>query len=303
MATYTDELAIRVTTERGENLLRPTVDRLRQLLERIGVDGDCFLILEPSPFRPREFMQVHRELADDFTVEYRSGYRQYGTTVAEADTVLRTMVAWADQHPSWRTAHDWGLVLEHEVPAVAPLSDAVASYAREIAEGLLSEGSSSFDLIVQNMMESSDPDEPVSRAQAEAILEPMWADWVEEQETWPQTTDADRLKAVFEQLNRVGITARMNFSCCQTCAVSEIREEANPGDRGFVYYHQQDAVRAAGGSLYLAFGAYSKVDPEGVAVGRDAVVALESAGFTTQWNGTVGQRILITDLDWKQRLS
>src|SRR5690606_41135389 len=113
-ATSTDELATRVTTERGEDRLRSTSDRLRQLLERIGVDGDRFLSLVPSPFRPREFMQVHRELAEDFTSEYRSGYRQYGTTVAEADTVLTTMIAWADQHPSWRTAHDWALVLEHE---------------------------------------------------------------------------------------------------------------------------------------------------------------------------------------------
>lgn len=300
-SSETDELPIRVESESGAQLVWADVNDLRELVNRIGGNGDHFLIVSPVPFRPRRFIQTYRN-PDDFSLEYREEYQQFGTRVTDPESVVSTMVAWALNKPDWKSGHAWELAVEHTPAEVPPLDAEAADYAREVAERSVAEGSDGFEEIVRAMTESAEPDNPVSEAQAEAMLEPLWLARVAEQESWPETTDADRLEEVFDGLDAAGITARMNFACCQRCGIGEIRGEAAEGDRGFVFYHQQDADRLVEGSVHLAFGAYSKVDEVGIALGRDIVEALATAGFTTDWDGTISKRIQITGLDWRKRL-
>lgn len=296
-----DALPIRIESERGDDIVRPGESDLRAMVNRIGGDGDHFLILSPVPFRPRHFMQTYR-MPDHFDLEYREEYRQYHADVTDADSVVRAMVAWARGGTDWKSGHEWRLEIEHERVEVEPLDAEAADYARRIAETAVAEGSSSFEDIVQAMTESAEPDNPVSAAQAEAMLEPLWLARVEEQKSWPETTDADDMEVVFDDLNAAGITARMNFACCQRCGVGEIRDEAAEGDHGYAFYHQQDADGLPDGSVYVAYGAYAKDEAKKLAVGREVVNAFENNGFITEWDGSATKRILVTDIDWRKRL-
>ncbi len=131
-----------------------------------------------------------------------------------------------------------------------------------------------------------------------------------EQETWPAETDCDRLDAVFLALNQNGIIALQNAGYTQnegyddTLAVYD--EVADKGQvHGYCFYHGQDLERAVDGmGLYLSFG---PIDPEheatqGPGIGRTIVEELHRHGFSTQWDGTFEQRILVSPLDWKKRL-
>ncbi|MBO3737079.1 DUF6891 domain-containing protein [Actinoplanes flavus] len=122
----------------------------------------------------------------------------------------------------------------------------------------------------------------VAPEEIRALATRHFAAHLEAQVGWPRRTDSDRLTDAFRALDAAGITARQDFSCCQNCGVAELRDA--PG-RGFVFYHQQDAERAAGGgSLWLAFG------PD-VEAGREVVAALRAEGLHVDWDESAGQRI------------
>lgn len=126
-----------------------------------------------------------------------------------------------------------------------------------------------------------------------------------EQAGWPAVTDCDRLDRAFDELERRGIVARQNFSCCQNCGSKEIwgevedAAEAGKPVRGHTYYHAQDAEAAAeGGGLFLAYGS---VEDDGAAeVGREIVAVLNAHGLATEWDGSPKTRIH-APLDWKRR--
>jgi len=127
------------------------------------------------------------------------------------------------------------------------------------------------------------------------------------QATWPQTTDCDRLGAAFEELEKEGIVARQNFTCCQNCGHYEIGGEiaaarkAGGEVRGYTFYHMQDTESAVEcGGLYLAYAALAQGDDAGVAIGREIVRALQHHRLKTEWDGSSSQRIHVS-LDWKRR--
>jgi hypothetical protein len=169
--------------------------------------------------------------------------------------------------------------------------------------------------------EVADMADPVP--EPEEVGEIFLAEWkarVAEQRLWPEETDNDRLSRAFAEMNRSGIIAREDFTCCQRCAGGEIFDEI-PVDSvpsGFVFFHQQDTLRAAaGGSLLLGFGAFSEqVDELGpgprvrhaptgddahAAVAERAVATLQAEGLRTSWDHTTTQRITVS-LDWKRRI-
>jgi len=129
-----------------------------------------------------------------------------------------------------------------------------------------------------------------------------------EQSSWPVTTDCDRIDAAFYSLEAEGIVGRQNFSCCQTCGSAEILDELEEFSRdyrepaGFTYFHMQDTEMVAeSGTLYLAYGS-NEGDPVGaLEVGNKISTALTAQGLTVDWDGTLEQRICITNLDWKKR--
>ncbi|WP_127505739.1 DUF6891 domain-containing protein [Actinoplanes solisilvae] len=129
------------------------------------------------------------------------------------------------------------------------------------------------------------------------VVAAEFAAHLEKQAGWPERTDSDRLTAAFHSLDAAGIVAREDFSCCQNCGVTEIRDETTDGaSRGYVFYHGQDALSAAEGlDIWLAYGGR---DAEQIA--HEIVEALRAEGLTVQWDGTVGLRIHVT-LRWARR--
>lgn len=160
-----------------------------------------------------------------------------------------------------------------------------------------------------------------------AVLQRVWQERLDEQDSWPDEGGYTRLRAAFAALDADGVVARMNFACCQTCGHAEIEDERSETSRGYVFFHQQDAERLAPGDsdLFLAFGSFGSAEEldaslvERARVGdeearRQAMVASEERigaevsdalrrhGLTVDWDGTAAQRIQVTGLDWRKRL-
>jgi hypothetical protein len=100
-----------------------------------------------------------------------------------------------------------------------------------------------------------------ARSTAQRILTEELAAFQEEMKGWPKVTDCDRLDAAFEELERNGIVARANFTCCSNCGRAEIggpmQEAAARGlcVRGYAFFHQQSTERAVEGSgVMLKYG-------------------------------------------------
>lgn len=140
-------------------------------------------------------------------------------------------------------------------------------------------------------------------ATAELVAGQLWEEQLAEQRSWPEVTDADRVAAAFEALARDGMVARMHFTCCTSCAFSEIGEEATGDTRGFVFFHQQDSEdAAAGGGLLLRYGSFRGKDEEIAAVGGEVVAALKAEGLAPEWDGSPRRAIRLAPLDWRRRL-
>ncbi len=99
-----------------------------------------------------------------------------------------------------------------------------------------------------------------------------------------------RVAAAFGALRKGGIYARGPVGFDQSEALEVV---ARPGDdRGFAYYHSQDAQRARGGGpLPVGFG--SARARQTVAIGREVAAALEREGLHVQWDGSARTRLSV----------
>jgi len=127
------------------------------------------------------------------------------------------------------------------------------------------------------------------------------------QNAWPKVTDCDRLDAAFAELERGGIVARQNFSCCGNCGAGEIWDEmesiARTGVkvRGYTFYHMQNTWNAVDGCpLDLSYGAVREGKRAALTIARKVVVVLRNHGLATEWNGT-WQNCISVLIDWKRR--
>ncbi|WP_326565320.1 hypothetical protein VSH64_26095 [Amycolatopsis rhabdoformis] len=179
-----------------------------------------------------------------------------------------------------------------------------AAEAEEFARPLVHGGFSTPEDIAVAITEYFDPDEqPVSLDEARAIVDRLWRERLAEQRSWPAVTDADRVLAAFSALSGSGVVARPDFTCCQNCGVTEIGAEAAPGDRGFVFFHQQDTARITeGGELMLSFGPFSGSGTATAQVGQTVVAALRAQDLSVTWDGSPDERIRVA-VDWQKRLS
>lgn len=134
-----------------------------------------------------------------------------------------------------------------------------------------------------------------------------------ESRTWQVPTDNDRLDRAFAALERDGIVARQNFTCCQSCGHAEIGDEieaARGPVSGYVFFHCQDTESAAdGGGLFLAYGAVMPKctpDVEWDRASKDVagrvVTALRREGLDAHWDGNLSRRIQVP-LVWRRRRS
>jgi hypothetical protein len=181
---------------------------------------------------------------------------------------------------------------------VKPIVEEVEGEARaRIAEGF-ARAREIVESIVERFSDEHDPAE--LRPLAERLTAAALAEHLEAQQRWPIPTDCDRLDRAFGTLEKVGIVARQNFTCCQSCGAAEISDEGD-GD-GYTFYHSQDTESASdGGHLFLSYGSLREtVDP--VEIGQRVAAALRREGLAVEWDGQLEQRILVR-LKWRRRRS
>jgi hypothetical protein len=136
-----------------------------------------------------------------------------------------------------------------------------------------------------------------------------FAEQLDAQRQWPAVTDCDRLDRAFADLNRRGIVARQNFTCCNTCGHAEIGEEIEAERKsgtkviGYTFFHLQGTEGAvAHGDLYLAHGDLAGDEAAGVKIGRAIVESLERHGLAVEWNGSFDKAVRVK-LTWQRRVS
>ncbi|MER7174618.1 DUF6891 domain-containing protein [Streptomyces mesophilus] len=301
-------LAITVQTERGERLARVAADRLEELVHRIGDDGDRFLVMERIPELPDVFAQVWHEQGGDYQVEYRDGAadRHFGAQIADVRLVAAALTGWARGEQEWGAGFEWQRVDLGPAPKPAPeLAEPVRTALESRVRELIACGYDGRDRLTEAAEDClvDGKRRPVSTAQARALVDRLWLERVEEQRHWRGTTDPERIRAAFAALERRGITARENFTCCRSCGDAEIGAEAAEGARGFVYFHSQSTESAAAGhGLMLLFGGFDGREESTVEVGREVVAALAEAGLRADWDGSASRAVHVTPLDWRKRL-
>ena len=178
----------------------------------------------------------------------------------------------------------------------------VATDIAERARSLVAGGFTPVEAIVDYLVEVFAEDHPeleirpvVERSAAEAM-----AAHLASQASWPVRTDCDRIDRAFLALERTGIVARQNFTCCQGCGASEIGAEADGASRGYVFYHFQDTESAvAGHGLYLAYGTF-KDDVSALTIAAEIVAQLQREGLQVKWDGKLEKRIHVA-IDWQRR--
>jgi hypothetical protein len=175
---------------------------------------------------------------------------------------------------------------------------------REVAVGFRSE-----EHILTGLVEflSDEYDGEELRPHAERLTHELIEAHLRQQATWPSQTDCDRLDEVFAELERAGIVARQDFSCCGNCGSAEIWDEMEAVSRrgqrvrGYTFYHMQDTEAAVEeGGIYLAFGAVQEGTAPALEIARQVVETIQRHSLNVEWNGKCGNRIFVR-MDWKRR--
>ncbi|MET3987197.1 hypothetical protein [Streptomyces sp. PvR034] len=311
-------LAIRIGTELGEAHVRPGHGELERLAERIGADGDRFLVVERIPSDPDVYVQVWHDAADTgprtYQLEHRDGDpgRHFRTYPRGAREVGALLAGWARGDADW----DRGTVWEHvPFPATrtAPPLDATVRGELEqrvrLALRCGYDGRPELTELAEDHLVDG-PVRPVSPAQAAELVVRLWRERVAEQAGWVGETDPERVSRAFAALEAAGITAREDFACCRGCGHAEIRGAGAEGARGFVFFHRMCTEGVAqGGDLILIYGSFGASggtqtrEASTVAVGREVVAALAEVGLRWVWDGSAQDAIRVTGLDWRKRLT
>ncbi|WP_432116831.1 DUF6891 domain-containing protein [Streptomyces sp. bgisy032] len=303
-------LAVKVRTESGRTHARIAERELRRLVERIGGEDDHFLVVQRIPDRPLVFIQTARDEGGVYDLQHRTGSvpHLWVARVTDPELVAGVMVRWARQEDGW----DAGIAWEREefgLPEPAPaLAPEPAGRAEGHVREMLRDGCPDIETIIRetvHLMQGGAGSSPVSPAQAREIVERLWLERVEEQQAWTAPTDPDRLERAFAALERAGVVARENFTCCRSCGMTEIGAEVDDPSqvRGFVFFHRQSTRSAAEGhGLSLYYGGFDGSEETTAAVGHEVVAALTAAGLPTTWDGDPGRAIEVTPLEWRKRL-
>ena len=174
-----------------------------------------------------------------------------------------------------------------------------------IAEGYQSPEEIEENLLEQFELNSTEP----NRARVRQTVRRALAEHEIEQQGWPAETDCDRLDRAFAALEAIGVVARQNFTCCNTCGRYEIRgemaQEQSQGRQliGYTFFHSQDTESAAaGGDLFLSYGPSSltTTDESVLAVGRIVATTLRNAGFQVEWGENPARKIQVK-MSWQRR--
>jgi len=194
----------------------------------------------------------------------------------------------------------------------ASLVDEIRQYIRkEVAAGFLDAREieeSAVDCFM-NELKKGQLEPAMLRRIAGVETDKAFAEQLDAQQKWPAVTDCDRLDQAFADLDRSGIVARQNFTCCQNCGHAEIGEEIDTAEQagtdviGYAFFHLQNTGAAVEtGNLYLYYGAMADGEDAAVRIGRAIVEALEQRGLRVDWNGERSTAIRVK-LQWRRRVS
>jgi hypothetical protein len=128
-----------------------------------------------------------------------------------------------------------------------------------------------------------------------------------EQASWEGKTDCDSLDEAFAALNRQGIVARQDFSCCNNCGFTEIWDEIAEQEKrlpieGYVFYHLQATERAIeSGQLLMAYGCVEEDEAALVQVANKVMAELRRVGLKASWGGTANHPIVVDGIVWRRR--
>ncbi|MCP5560642.1 MAG: hypothetical protein H7A55_23115 [Verrucomicrobiaceae bacterium] len=128
----------------------------------------------------------------------------------------------------------------------------------------------------------------------------------EDEKTWPEQTDCDRLDSVFTVLEKRNILCLQNagyeMSDGHQKAFEVLSDQPGHSYTGYCFYHGQDLERALdGGGLMIAFDHVEGDVADKVRMGLALKEELECAGFQIEWDGTADQRINVPKIEWKRR--
>jgi hypothetical protein len=191
-------------------------------------------------------------------------------------------------------------------------TDAVENEADSLLRSAIRErlraGYDDDDEVLSGALDYAGDEFEVDEKRGRIILDEELAALHEEMLSWPATTDCDRLDAAFAELERAGIVARANFTCCSNCGESEIGNEMDEAVkqgtsvRGYTFFHQQDTDRAAAGDggVLLKYGPNPFDENEVVRIGRQIQHIVERNGLRTEWDGSANRCIEVL-LAWKRR--
>ncbi|MFE6284171.1 DUF6891 domain-containing protein [Streptomyces sp. NPDC057877] len=298
-------LDIKVETENWQTHLRLSAAGLRELVERIGADGDRWLVVQRVPDLPDVFAQVWHETGGDYRLEHRRGAREFfGTNLTDPRRVADLVTGWARQTDGWDAGVAWEPVEVGPREEVPELPDEVREKVETRVRELLRCGYGTRKQLAEAAEDHLADGErrPVSRDQAWQLVDRLWLERVAEQRAWEGETDPERLMRAFAALDASGVTARENFTCCRGCGLAEIGAERE-GARGFVFFPTQASEHvAAGHGLTLYYGGFDDSEETTAAVGREVVASLGAVGLSTRWDGSPGQAITVTPLEWRKRL-
>jgi hypothetical protein len=302
-------LEIVVETDNRERHVRVSAGELARLVRRIGGDGDRFLVIQRIPDLPDVFSQVVHEAGGDYTVEHRDGSadRHFQASADTAEVVIAALTGWARQESDWDAGLAWSLLDMGPTPAVPPFDlaederEELTKRVREVLVGGYVSRAQLAELAEEYLV--TEDRRPVSRDQAGALADRMWLERLAEQANWQGETDPERLTRAFIMLQKSGITARENFTCCRSCGQAEIGAEGGPDARGFVYFHTQCTDSAAvGDGLMLLYGGFDNSSETTAAIGDEVVAALEAVGLPAEWDRDPHRAVTVTPLDWRRRL-
>ncbi|RSS11519.1 DUF6891 domain-containing protein [Streptomyces sp. WAC08401] len=302
------DLAIKVETENWQTHAWITAARLRELVTRLGGPHDRFLVVQRIPDIPDVFAQVWHEAGGGYRLEHRAAEDLFfGTDLDDPGPVADLLTGWARRRPGWDSGVAWAPIDPGPREAVPELPDDVREAVERRVRALLLCGYDGRRALVEtaedHLVGGEHGERPVSRAQAQEVVDRLWLERLAEQETWGEgPTDPDRVARAFGALDAAGVTARENFTCCRGCGTAEIGAERE-GARGFVFFHRQSTEAAAEGyGLTLHYGGFDGSQETTTAVGHEVVAALEAAGLSTKWDGDPGTAITVAPLDWRKRL-
>ncbi|MDO5077175.1 hypothetical protein [Corynebacterium sp.] len=171
---------------------------------------------------------------------------------------------------------------------------------------LLQGGDPEFDEMVDYICEypffsESDPSqelEPLGVEEAERLAEYLIEQRIAQQRTFGEVPPMPITQA-FAELEELGVIAKENFACCQTCGHDEILLQVRDPQqwKGYVFFHQQDAEDIfETGEGALAFGHAPGGTDLDIAelINGTILPVLHKHHITATWNGSPRTRILLS---------